>query len=122
MSHFTKVQTQIKDLKLLKAAAKALGLKKVERTVVNGYIGQKTQAEHVWQVSEDYDLGAIKNASGTYDLIADWWGCGLTTPNLDRKFIQEYNVQSIFRRAKILGHSAVREVQPDGRVQVKVKN
>jgi len=122
MSHFTTVSTQIKDLSLLNASAKALGLKKVERTVVNGYIGQKTEAEHVWQVSENYDFGVIKNANGTYDLIADWWGCGLTTPNLDKKIIQEYSVQSILRRAKLMGHSAVRETQPDGSVKVKVKS
>lgn len=122
MSHFTTVKTQIKELSLLEAATKALGLQKVERKLVNGYVGQKTDAEHVWQVSSSYDLGAIKNASGNYDLVADWWGTDHTIHRLDKKVIQEYSVQAILRRAKLLGQSAVRETQSDGSVKVKIRN
>jgi hypothetical protein len=122
MSHTTSVKTQIKDLSLLDAAAKALGLQKVDRTAVNGYLGQKTDAEHVWQVSNSYDLGAIKNANGNYDLVADWWGTDHTVRNLDKKVIQEYSVQIILRRARLLGQPAVREAQSDGSVKVKIRN
>ncbi len=122
MSHFTQVKTQLKDLSLLSSAAKALGLQKVDRTVVNGYIGQKTDAEHVWQVSNNYDLGVIKDANGMYTLVADWWGTDHTIRNLDKKVIQEYSVQAILRRARLLGRSAVRETQSDGSVKVKIKS
>jgi hypothetical protein len=121
MSHFTQVKTQVKDLSLLDKAAETLGLKKVNRTVVNGYVGQKTNAEHVWQVSEKYDVGAVKSADGTYSLIADWWGTSQTHQGLDKKLIQEYGIQTVLRRAKLMGHSVTRESQKDGSVRLVVK-
>lgn len=122
MSHFTTVKTQIKDLTLLDAAARALGLQKVDRTVVNGFVGQKTDADHVWQVSKGYDVGAIKASDGTYSLIADWWGTDRTIPGLDNKLKQQYGIQAALRRAKLLGHQLLeRDVKADGTVELRIR-
>lgn len=121
MSHFTSVKTQLRDLSLLNAAAKALGLKRTERTTVKGYVGEKTDADYVWQVSKKYDVGAIKSEDGTYTLTADWWGTDRTIPGLAQKIRQEYGVQAVLRRAKPMGHQVVRKGQKDGSIRLVVK-
>ncbi|MFX4261259.1 DUF1257 domain-containing protein [Pelotomaculum propionicicum] len=121
MSHFTTVKTQIKELTLLKAAMKALNLQMVERQTVNGYMGNKTTADAVWQVSDNYDVGAIKNADGTFDLVGDWWGTSMTIPMLEQKIPQEYAVQNVLRRAKLMGHQVAKENRKDGSVRLVVR-
>lgn len=121
MSHFTRVETQIRDLSLLNASAKALGLKKAERKTVNGYQGI-TNADVVWQVCPSYDVGAIKNPNGTYDLVADWWGTGMTIPKLEQKIPQEYALQVILRRAKLMGHQVSnKDLNQDGSVKIRIR-
>ena len=120
MSHFTSVKTQIKNVSLLDKTMEALGLQKVERKTVNGYRGQRTSADHVWQVSSKYDVGAVKNVDGTYDLVADWWGTGY---DLERKILQGYSMQEIIRTAKIMGRPCsgiAKEELPNGNVLVRI--
>jgi hypothetical protein len=117
------VKTRIKDLTLLNAAAKALGLKPVDRKSVRGWKGQQTVADVVWKATSKYDIGAVRKADGTYELIADWWGVRLELPGMPDKLIQEYSVQSVVRQAKLLGHQVMvnREAQPDGSIRLVVK-
>lgn len=121
MSHFTMVKTKIKDLEILDVAAKQLGLRRKESTTVSGYAHRTTAADAVWQVDDRYDVGAVKNADGTYSLVADWWGTSYTVPNLSGRLVQEYAVQKVLRRAKLLGHQVAREQQKDGSVRLVVK-
>lgn len=118
MSHFTEVKTQIKDLALLDKAAQAHGLEKVKRKIINGFAGGKTEADVVWRVSNRYDVGAVKQQDGTYNLVADWWGTNHTNPNLSQKLMQEYSIQVVLRRAKLMGHSVTKESQKDGSVKL----
>lgn len=117
MSHFTSVKTQIRNISLLDETMKALGLQKVERKTVNGYRGQRTSADHVWRVDSKYDVGAIKNADGTYDLVADWWGTGY---DLQRQILQGYSLQNIVQTARLRGDRFTKEEQPDGRITVRI--
>jgi len=121
MSHFTTVQTRITDLNLLESVMKSLGLRRVERNIVNGYAGQRANAEHVWQVDKWYDVGASKNADGTYDLVADWWGVG---ENLKKKILQEYSLRQIIRTNRKMGRlghgQPVKEECPNGDIIVRI--
>ncbi len=121
MSHFVTVKTKIKDLNMLDAAAKALGLKRVERNQVRGWRGKETFANAVWQVNHRYDVGAVKSADGTYDLVADWWGTVQTVPDLQTKLSVEYGVQVVLRRARLMGHQVERQPQKDGSVRLVIK-
>lgn len=103
MSHITliKPETEIRNIDLLNAAAKSLGLQLTESNIVRGYGGTKRTADVVWRVNEKYDIGALKMEDGTYRLLADWWGVGEA---LKDKLVKEYQAQKVLKEAKILGH------------------
>lgn len=118
MSHITAVKTSITDVNMLNAAAKSLGLHLSESNIVRGYKGQKTTADVVWRVNDRYDVGAIKQPDGTYTLVADWWGTGY---DLEKKLLDEYQIQKIVRRAKIMGDQIKSKTTlPDGTVEMRI--
>lgn len=123
MSHFTIVKCKIKDLPLLTKAAIALGLQPVERKTVNGYQGQQTTADMVYQVTHKYDVGAVKDhQSGNYNLVADWWGTDQAIPNLAQKLQMEYSAQTLLRRGKLNGDEFIkREVENNGSIRLVFK-
>lgn len=121
MSHFTYVKVDVKDINVFDAVAKSLGLTRVERKEVRGYAGQKEKADYVWEVNKNYDIGLRKKDEG-YELVADWWGCGFTHPDLQRKLLQGYAEKVLLRQAKLLGHILVRrEEQPDGSIRLVIR-
>jgi len=75
MSHFTTIQTQIRDLDALNDACVELGLKLVPDTTCRGYAGVVRQAPHVIQLKGPYDIAVepTKDNHGTYGLTTDWW-------------------------------------------------
>ncbi|MEZ4463243.1 MAG: DUF1257 domain-containing protein [bacterium] len=90
MSHFTTVQTKIKDLVALKAALKDLGytFTEAEQGVqVRGWLGQKETAEISIQVSKTYDVGVKATAEG-YEFVADWWGVETTKGVTQEQFVK----------------------------------
>lgn len=95
MSHFTTVETKIKDLVCLKQALKDLGYEfsEAEQGVeVKGYLGQKELAEISIHASRTYDIGVKATESG-YEFVADWWGVETT-----RGVTQEEFVKAVTRR------------------------
>lgn len=120
MSHFVKIRTEIKDLAMLDKAARALDLQPVERRQVKGFAGTH-QADAVWQVSDRYDVGVVKEKDGTYTLVADWWGTNFAVPDLDKKLLQEYSVQVVLRRARLMGHQVERRQETDGSIKLVVR-
>jgi hypothetical protein len=122
LSHFTSVKTRIRDLTLLNAAAKALGLKPVDRKTVRGWLGQQTQADVVWEATSKYDIGAVRKPDGTYELIADWWAVKRTAPGIsDNRLKQEYSVQTVIRQAKLLGQQVSKETLPNGSIRLIIQ-
>lgn len=99
-----------------------LGFQEVASKTVRGYRGAGLEAEVVWRVNRDYDIGVTRTPQGTYDLVADWWGVGFTHPDLDRRIVRDYAVESVLRRAALLGHQLVeKQEQPDGSVRLVVR-
>ena len=72
MSHFTEVQTQIKDLVILKQVLEEMGYKvHDDRRKIRGYQGNFTDAELSIETKTQYDIGVVKTKDG-YSLTADW--------------------------------------------------
>ncbi len=72
MSHFTTVETQIKDLVILKQVLEEMGYSFKQDTVqVRGYRGQLADAELVIDTKSSYDIGVVKTAKG-YSFVGDW--------------------------------------------------
>lgn len=74
MSHFTKIeQANIIDTEAFVSACKELGLVQVRRNVeITDFYDQKILVDVAITVGK-YDIALKKNASGTYDMVADWW-------------------------------------------------
>jgi hypothetical protein len=120
LSHFVTIESRIQNLKAFSLAAESVGLKKTNRKVVNGYRGNKINADAVWEVDEKFDVGLMKNADGTFNMVADWWGTGLKIKNLEKKLKQAYEIQVTLRTAKLFGLPATQKELADGKKCVEI--
>jgi hypothetical protein len=129
MSHFTKVETQINDLIALKKALDQLGWKyrvaeEGQKVVVRGYRGQTTEAELCIDMGK-YDIGVIKNETGNYELVSDWWGVettkGLTEQEIVKEINQKYAYQRVVTAVEEAGYTIdTNNVAADGTVKLSV--
>ncbi len=130
MSHFTKCDLKITNLAALKRALDYLKLSyrvaEGEQGVeVRGYKGQKMSAE----VSVDmgkYDIGVVKAADGTYELVADWWGIEVTKAVTETEFVEELNQRYAYNRVVMAceeqGYTLEEsQNEEDGTIQVAMK-
>lgn len=77
MSHFTKLdRANITNADAFAAACKELGLTDVRKNVdVKDYYGHKETVDVAARApGARYDIAIKKNASGRFDMVADWWG------------------------------------------------
>jgi hypothetical protein len=75
MSHFTTIQTKIRDLDALRDACVELGVRLVPDSTARGYAGVVRPAPHVIKLRGPYDI-AVNPApenDGTYGMTTDWW-------------------------------------------------
>lgn len=71
MSHFTKLNLEIKNIQALKSASIAMGLPFKENAKARGWQGDKMKANYVIEGSGRYDIAVVKKGE-SYDLVADW--------------------------------------------------
>lgn len=73
MSHFTKVQTRIKDKAMLVASLKAMGYYVQEHVFIQGYKGRR-KVDIAAKKKDSYSIGFTLTPEGVYEIVADWWG------------------------------------------------
>lgn len=128
MSHFTTVETRIKDLVCLKKALKDLGygFAAAEQGVaVKGYQGQLETAELSIHASKTYDVGVKATANG-YEFVADWWGVettlGLTQEAFVRQVTQRYAYHKVIAEVTAQGYAIeTDEVSEDETISITVR-
>jgi len=128
MSHFTTVETKIKDLVCLKKALKDLGYAFSEAEVgvsVKGYQGQLETAELSIHASKTYDVGVKATANG-YEFVADWWGVettrGVTQEAFMRELTQRYAYHKVLTEVAAQGYAIeTDEVQADKTISITVR-
>lgn len=128
MSHFTTVETKIKDLVCLKAALKDLGYEfsEAEQGVeVKGYLGQKERAELSIHASKTYDVGVQKTADG-YQFVSDWWGVettrGVTQEEFVKQVTQRYAYHKVLSEVARQGYTIeTDEVRTDKTIAITVR-
>lgn len=130
MSHFTTVQTKIKDIVCLKKALQDLGFtyteaKAGEKVYVRGYQRQRTQADIAIHVSKSYDVGVVITAEGV-KFVADWWGVETTRGLTEQEFVQlvlrKYAAHKVKEELKKRGYTiAVEEEKEDQTLHIKVR-
>ena len=122
MSHFTSIQTQIRDLAALADACKELGVELVRGGEARGYAGQTRTGEAVVKLKGPYDIALNRQADGNYGLTTDWWadhvekevGKGFA------KLLQLYGVHKTMREARKKGYLASRRTLPNGAIKLTI--
>lgn len=128
MSHFTTVETKIKDLVALKAALKDLGYDFTENEAgveVRGWLGQKETAELSIHASKQYDVGVKATANG-YEFVADWWGVesgrGITQEQFVKAVTQRYAYHKVLSEVAKQGFTIeTDEVSEDKTISLTVR-
>jgi hypothetical protein len=120
MSHFTTIQTQIRDLDALNDASVELGLELLPNTNCRGYAGVVRQAPHVIKLKGPYDIAVdpAPENDGTHRLSADWWD-GHVAKEVGTgygRLLQSYGVHKTLREARTRGLRSTRRVEADGSI------
>ena len=136
MSHFTTIKTQIKDANILKQALSDMGYTvKSGRQKIRGYQGNTHYADFVIKMAEGYDIGLVKNASGAFDIVADWWGVKNATQasftqnlqekvqiiqeEIDREIRRQYAIKKVLEEVKKHGFNVIQQEESESK-EVKI--
>ncbi len=127
MSHFTTVQTKIRDMVCLREALKDLNLDYTEAeegVEVKGYHGQTLKANIAIHASKSYDVGVQVTQQGI-ELVADWWGVettrGLTETEFVNQLSQRYAYHKIIKEVKARGFALEEENEEQDTIQLTVR-
>ncbi len=120
MSHFTTIQTQIRDLTALSEACSELGVSLVPDADCRGYAGITRKAPHVIRLKGPYDIAVepSKANDGTHGLTTDWWD-GHVAREVGEgygRLLQSYGVHKTEREARLRGLRTTRRVETDGSI------
>ena len=122
MSHFTSVQTQIKDIAALRSACKELGIEVLENTQARGYSTNTTKGDYVIRLKGPYDVALNKQPDGTYGLTTDWWD-GHVEKEMGANFgrlLQLYGVHKTMIESRKRGRLVRRQAQADGSIKLTI--
>ena len=120
MSHFTTIQTQIRDLAALSDACVEMDLELLPNAACRGYGGIKRQASHVIRLRGPYDIAVepSEDKDGTHGLTTDWWD-GHVAKEVGSgygRLLQSYGVHKTQREARARGLRTTRKVESDGSI------
>ncbi|MBT3192511.1 MAG: DUF1257 domain-containing protein [Verrucomicrobia bacterium] len=122
MSHFTSIQTQIRDVSALQLACQELGVELSENAEARGYGSNRRKGDLIIRLKGPYDIAGTRNADGSYELITDWWG-----KHVERevgkgygKLLQLYGVYKAQAEAKRKGYTTRRRSLKDGSIKITI--
>lgn len=122
MSHFTTIQTQIRDLGALRAACAELGVELNENAIARGYGSNTHKGELVIKLKGPYDIAVNRQPDGTYGFTCDWWdghverevGAGYG------RILQLYGVHKAMAEARRKGFTTRRQTLGDGSIKLVI--
>lgn len=124
MSHFTTIQTQIKDIDALQDACVELDLELIRDAEARGYSTAKRLGDYVIRLKGPYDIALNQLPDGTYDLTTDWWKGHVSKevgPNYGR-LLQLYGVHKTIREARSRRLRVTRKAQTNGTIKLTLHN
>jgi hypothetical protein len=127
MSHFSTVQTQLKNKELLVKSLKDVNVNVIvaehETMAVRGYQGETVQAEIAIQQDNGQDIGFRFNGQ-SYEMVADlqFWGQTMPVESFLEKVTQRYSVNAVLESAAEGGFSTNSFVtnQETGTVEIEL--
>jgi hypothetical protein len=120
MSHFTSIQTQIKDIAALRAACTELGVELLENAVARGYGSNTNKGDYVIKLKGPYDIALNRQPDGTYGLTTDWWD-GHVEKEVGANYgrlLQLYGVHKARIEAQRKGYTVRRQTLGDGSIKL----
>ena len=127
MSHFTRVQTVIRDQGLLEEALRQLNyqFQSGESVLVRGYQDNQESGQVVVDTGGGYDIGFVRQADQSFAVCADWWGVRNKTKLREESFLQEVSrtyahlavKQQVIRQGLIIEEE---NVLPNGEIELVV--
>ena len=120
MSHFTTINTQIKDINALREACKELGLEVLQDAEARGYGSALQRGEFIIRLKGPYDVALNRQPDGSYGLSTDWWD-GHVEKEVGKdygKLLQLYGVHKATIEARKKGLSVLRRHQPNGSIKL----
>ncbi len=93
MSHFSQVQTVIRDQSLLEESLRQLQFEfqSSEEVTIRGYQGNTECGQVVVETGSRYDIGFQRQEDGSFTVSADWWGIEFNTQIRQESFMQALN-------------------------------
>ncbi len=122
MSHFTTIQTQVRDIDALRSALGELGVTLLEKTSARGYAGNQLKGDYVIRLKGPYDIALNQTPDGSYGLTTDWWD-GHVEKEVGAKFgrlLQLYGIHKTTIEARKRGHFVQRKAQRDGSIKLTI--
>ena len=120
MSHFTTINTQIKDINALREACQELGLEVLPEAEARGYGGALQRGEFIIRLKGPYDVALNRQPDGSYGLSTDWWD-GHVEKEVGKDYgrlLQLYGVHKATIEARKKGLSVLRRHQPNGSIKL----
>ena len=122
MSHFTTIETQVRDVQALKSACAEMSLVVEENAVARGYARNTHKGVLVIRLKGLYDIAVNKQQDGTYGLTTDWWD-GHVEREVGKnygKLLQLYGVHKAQIEARKKGYTTRRQALNDGSIKLVI--
>ena len=120
MSHFTEIQTEVRDIEALRAACFEMGVALLENAEARGYGRNRRHGEYVIRLRGPYDIALNRTPGGAFHLATDWWrghvekevgkNCG--------RLLQLYGVHKATLEARRRGYAVRRRQLQDGSIKL----
>jgi len=122
MSHFTTIQTQIKDIDALRDACKELSLELLQNAEARGYGSSLQRGEFIIRLKGPYDVALNRQRDGAYGLSTDWWD-GHVEKEVGTNYgrlLQLYAAHKTTREAQKRGLRVHRTARTDGSIKLTI--
>ena len=122
MSHFTTIETQIRDIAALREACRELGVDLQEHAVARGYGGNQHKGEYVIKLKGPYDIALNRQPDGSFGLTCDWWD-GHVEREVGANYgrlLQLYGVHKARTEAQRKGYTVRRQTLGDGAIRLVI--
>jgi hypothetical protein len=122
MSHFTTLQTQVRDEQALRDACAEMGLQVLENAEARGFDTNKVRGELVIRLKGPYDIALNRQPDGTFGLATDWYE-GHVEKEVGANFgrlLQLYGVYKAQAEARRKGYTARRQTLHDGSIKLTI--
>lgn len=129
MSHFSHLKTIIKDKKILEDTLKDLGYNIRCNSSINGFAGATTNVELAISMPKGYDIGFVRNDTGAFDIVADFWGVDNQAQNklnedlktVENRIKRDYSIKKVLKETSKQGFEVVEKEEKDGTMRITVR-